>query len=73
VPNLLPYPSGPTSREPDLYRLKLIVHDLEAVAHEIIQLKIFGPGKPLIAYLEHLDPVQDEHAHFSRNLFRWEK
>jgi hypothetical protein len=32
-----------------------------------------GRGKPLVGDLEHLYPVQDEHPHFSRNLFRSEK
>jgi hypothetical protein len=33
------------------------------VAHEIVQVKIFGPGKALIRNLEHLYPLQDEHPY----------
>ena len=37
VPDFLPYPSGPAGGDSDLYRVKLIMHDLEAVLHEIVQ------------------------------------
>jgi len=40
MPYLLPYPPyppGPAGRDSDLYRVKLVVHDLEAVTHKIIQ------------------------------------
>ena len=46
---------------------------LKTVAHKIGQAEILGRGKPLIGDLEHLDPVQDEHPHYSRNLSRSEK
>jgi hypothetical protein len=49
------------------------MHDLEGVAHEIVQVEILGYREALIGNFEHLDPVQDEHPHFSRNLFRSEK
>jgi hypothetical protein len=32
MPDLLPYPPGPAGGDSDLYGIKLIVHDLEAVA-----------------------------------------
>ena len=49
------------------------MHHLEAVAHEFVQVEILGYREALIGDLEHLYPVQDEHPHFSRNLFRSEK
>jgi hypothetical protein len=49
-----------------IYRVKLVVHDFEAVAHEIIQVKILGHGEALIGHLEHLDPVQNKHPHYAK-------
>ena len=39
------------------------MHDLEAVAHEIVQVEILGYREALVGHVEHLDPVQDEHPH----------
>jgi hypothetical protein len=58
---------------PSIYRVKLIMHDLEAVAHEIIQVEILGHGEALIGKVEHLDPVQDEHSYYVKNLLSPQK
>ena len=54
VPNLLPHPTSPFRGESCPHRIKLVVHDLEAMAHEIVKVEIlldrvvrrqhFGPG-----------------------------
>ena len=64
MPNLFTNPPCPAGRNSNLHRVKLIVHDLEAVAHEIIQVEVFGWGESLIGHVKHLDAIQDEHPYF---------
>ena len=73
MPDLLPYSPGPARGDSNPYGVKLIMHDLEAVAHEVVKVEILGYLEAFIGKIEHLDPVQDEHPHFSRNLSRSEK
>lgn len=68
MPDLLPHPADPIGGDPDPCCVKLILHDLEAVAHEIVQVEILGLGEPIIGEFDHLYPVQDEHPHCAANL-----
>jgi len=69
MPDLLPHPSSPIGGDSDPHGVKLIMHHLEAMAHEVIQVEILWYRKAFTSKIEHLDPVQDENSHFSRNPF----